>query len=77
MEYYALTILCTQTPLCTRYTPMTTLTNSSACTIRYSGRIGIAVMLARSQATGTQMPHVKPLSKMNVMIVFPPERSVK
>ena len=43
----------------------------------YIGRIGMAVRRERRKATGTAMTQRNALSKMKVMIVLPPLRSVK
>ena len=59
------------------YVVLTTLIISIAVQIRYSGTTGIDVYRLRKNASGTDITQTKQLSKITVIIVFPPERSVK
>ena len=43
----------------------------------YSGRMGRLVKRLKTKATGTQTHQLKPLSKIKVTKVCPPERRVK
>ena len=56
---------------------MTHLIRSRACTAIYMGRMAREVYRDSRKATGTQITQTKALSKMKVMMVFPPERRAK
>ena len=50
---------------------------SRSCTRAYSGMMGRFVKRLRTNATGIIQHHIKPLSKMKVIMVLPPARRVK
>ena len=70
------TILRIHTPLFSRYAPMGIFRISTPTHRAYRGRMGSAVKRLKIYATGTHTHQLKPLSKIKVTKVCPPERRV-